>query len=457
MNNSIETLEVMLGIVKAGACVVPISGLLTGAQIAALIDDSDAVGLFVSDSLRHLVEDTSHQMPKVRPALRIGHDFSNSSFQRLTSWLEGASTRNPPVEYSMQDTFNIIYSSGTTGTPKGIVQTHRARQHWSYSNSLEMRFDDRSIALVTTSLYSNGSWFMVLPPLFVGATMVIMEKFSAGDWLQVVERERITHTFMVPTQLISVLACPALSGHDLTSLRAVISAGSPLRDETKFQVLEKISPNLFELYGFSEGFATIIKPEEVSRKLGSVGRPVIGFELRIIDEAGRETPTGEVGEIAGRGAGLMQGYHKRAEETAAALWLDERGRTFFKSGDMGRLDSDGCLYIVDRKKDMILTGGFNVFPKDLEAVLGSHPDVEDVAVIGIPHEKWGETPLGLVIAKLGSTPDAEEIRAYANAKLGKTQQIQRVELRDEFPRNALGKVLKRVLRESYWLSDSGKC
>jgi len=450
MSNSIEALEIMLGIVKAGACVVPISGLLTPAQVAALIDDSDAVGLFVSDSLRHLVEDTLHQTPKIRPALRIGHGFSNASFESLTSWLEGAPCRDPSVKYSMHDTFNIIYSSGTTGIPKGIVQTHRARQHWSYSNSLEMRFDDRSIALVTTSLYSNGSWFMMLPPMFVGATMVIMEKFSAEDWLQIVEHERITHTFMVPTQLIAVLGCPALSGHDLASLRAIISAGSPLRDETKFQVLKEISPRLFELYGFSEGFATIIKPEEVSHKLGSVGRPVIGFELRIIDEAGRETPTGEVGEIVGRGAGLMVGYHKRAEETSAAIWLDERGRTFFKSGDMGRLDADGCLYIVDRKKDMILTGGFNVFPKDLEAVLASHPDVEDVTVIGIPHEKWGETPLGLVIAKPGSTPDVEEIRAYANAKLGKMQQIQRVELRDQFPRNALGKVLKRVLRESYY-------
>ena len=177
---------------------------------------------------------------------------------------------------------------------------------------------------------------------------------------------------------------------------------------------------------------------------------MLGFELRILDDAGKALPRGEIGEIAGYGAGLMKGYHKRPEQTAALVWRDERGRSFVRSGDIGRLDADGFLSIVDRKKDMIISGGFNVFPSDLEEVIGRHEAVSDVTVIGIPHEKWGETPLALVIRKPGADASQPDVLAWANQRLAKHQRLGAVEYRDEFPRNALGKVLKRLLREPYW-------
>jgi long-chain acyl-CoA synthetase len=449
MTNSIETLQAMYGIVKAGACVVPISGLLTAQQVATLIDDSDAIGVFVSGPLRQLVEPVLPQLPKLRAELLVAHDFESAQFVALNRWLGDANSSEPNVRYSMEDPFNIIYSSGTTGVPKGIVQTHRARQHWAYSNAIEMRFDNTAVALVTTSLYSNGTWFMLLPPLFTGATIVIMEKFTADAFFELAARERVTHSFMVPTQYIGLLASPALATADLRSLRVLVSAGSPLRDDTKAQVLAKLAPGLMELYGFSEGFAAIIKPEDVARKPGSVGRPVIGFDLRILDDHGNEAPAGTAGEIAGYGAGLMTEYYKRPAETAAAIWRDERGRSFFRSGDIGKVDDDGFLYILDRKKDMILSGGFNVFPKDIEAIVATHPDVLDVTVIGIPDDKWGERPLALILAHAGKSPDVTSIRDWANKQLAKPQQLAAVELRTEFPRNALGKVLKRELREAY--------
>ncbi|MCC5862460.1 MAG: AMP-binding protein [Gammaproteobacteria bacterium] len=449
MTNSVEMLEVMFGIVKARACLVPLSALLTAEQLATLIDDSDACMIIASGATADLASQavTRCQAGKLRRKVAMG--FEQTGWEDGEHWLAEADSGEPPLKYDLRDEFNIIYSSGTTGIPKGIVQTHRARQHWSYSNALELRFDANSIALATTSLYSNGTWFMVLPPMFLGATMVIMEQFSPRAFLETVEREGVTHTFMVPTQYITTLADETFDQRDLSPLKVMLSAGSPLRQDTKDEIVRRMGPGLFELYGFSEGFATIIRPEQMHKR-GSVGTPVTGFQLRILDDQGNSLPRGEAGEIAGYGAGLMKEYYKRPEATAEAVWIDERGRSFLRSGDIGRQDEDGFLYILDRKKDMIISGGFNVFPKDIEEVIGAHPEVSDVTVIGIPHDKWGEAPLALIIPEKGTTPDPEAVRSWANARLAKTQRLAAVELRDEFPRNALGKVLKRHLREPYW-------
>lgn len=449
MGNSATTATVFLGIMKSGACIVPISTLLTSNQVATLIKDSGA---------QCLITDAQNHSLAVASLLEMQTEFEGTllttggplpGWQELTAWCEGASTEEPHVRYQMDDDFNIIYSSGTTGTPKGIVQTHRARQHWSYSNALELRMDSNTIALATTSLYSNGTWFMLLPPLFVGGTVVIMEGFTAGDWLRLAEQEQVSHSFMVPTQYIAVLESESLPKTNLAALKYLLSAGSPLRQDTKDAIIANISQGLFELYGFSEGFATICRPEE-HHKRGSVGTPVIGFDLRILDEEGNVLDQGEVGEIAGYGGGLMKRYHNNNSETENTVWRDSRGRTFLRSGDIGRVDEDGFLYILDRKKDMILSGGFNVFPKDIEEIIGTHPLVSDVTVIGIPDDKWGEAPLALVIPLQKEQINTQELLEWSNARLSKTQRLKSVELREDFPRNALGKVIKRELRTPYW-------
>jgi acyl-CoA synthetase (AMP-forming)/AMP-acid ligase II len=194
----------------------------------------------------------------------------------------------------------------------------------------------------------------------------------------------------------------------------------------------------------------MLKPWHPASKFDTVGTPVLGFEIRILDDEGNDLPRGQVGEIAGYGAGIMKGYHGKPAETAKLVWRDERGRTFIRSGDIGRMDEDGFLTIVDRKKDMIISGGFNVFPKDIEEVVGRHEAVMDVTVIGIPHDKWGETPLALVIRRPGAAATEAEVMAWANERLGKHQRLGGVEFRDDFPRNALGKVLKKDLRGPYW-------
>jgi acyl-CoA synthetase (AMP-forming)/AMP-acid ligase II len=225
--------------------------------------------------------------------------------------------------------------------------------------------------------------------------------------------------------------------------------GSPLHASLKQEVFRRFPCGVIELYGLTEGVITTLDPEDAEGRWASVGKPLLGTDLRIIDDSGRALPAGTCGEIVGRGRITMPGYYNRPEATAEATWTDEQGRPWLRTGDIGRLDEEGFLYIVDRKKDMILSGGQNVYPTDIELVMLAHPEVAEVAVIAVPSERWGETPLAVVVPKTGCELDAAALVAWTNERVGRQQRVSGVVLRDSLPRNPNGKILKRELRAEF--------
>jgi acyl-CoA synthetase (AMP-forming)/AMP-acid ligase II len=280
---------------------------------------------------------------------------------------------------------------------------------------------------------------------------VVTRGFDAGEYLALAQTRGATHFFMVPTMVQRLLEASGFDTTDLRRTRLKYVAGSHLRSDLKHALLSRWPGSLLEVYGMTEGApATCLLADQHPDKLDSVGQPVAGCEIRIIDDDGHELSAGDVGEIVGRSGSMMLGYNNLAEETEALIWRDRDGNAFFRSGDIGRFDAEGFLYVLDRKKDMIISGGLNIYAADIEPVVAEHPAVAEVAVIAVPSDRWGETPLALVVPREGAEAAADEIRDFSNAQLGKHQRIAAVEFRETLPRNALGKVLKRELRAPYW-------
>ncbi|MEQ1660549.1 MAG: AMP-binding protein, partial [Hylemonella sp.] len=255
---------------------------------------------------------------------------------------------------------------------------------------------------------------------------------------------------LVPVQYQRLMARADFGDYDLSSFRIKFSTSAPFSAALKADVLQRWPGGLVEFYGMTEGGGTcILEAHLYPDKLHTVGRPAQGHEIRLIDEEGREVPPGEAGEVVGHSPGMMKGYHQRPEQTREAEWFDPQGKRFIRTGDIGRFDADGFLTLFDRRKDMIISGGFNIYPSDLEAVLRGHPAVYDAAVVGVPSEQWGETPVAFVVRQAGRELAAETLKSWANERVGKTQRLADLRYIDELPRSAIGKVLKRELRDRY--------
>jgi acyl-CoA synthetase (AMP-forming)/AMP-acid ligase II len=449
--NRVEGLEVMFGVMRAGGVIVPLSALLNPEILATLVNDSDSRFVFAASPLEPLILPVVDQLAGVQAERRIAIGFETEGWVGYESFVAAGSEEPNFAKTSNEDECVIIYSSGTTGVPKGIVHTHYSRIIMSLALSGLFRINYGTTIVLTTPLFSNATWATLLPTMVMGGVTVLMPAFDPETLLQAIAKERASHIFLVPTQYQTLLDHPSFAGADLSSLQIMISMGSALPLPLKQRILDEMSPNLLELYGCTEGPSTILMPEDVLRKTGSVGRPAAGTDIRIIDDDGNELPWGEPGEIVGLTSGAMKHYHNRPDATAETVWLNEYGEPYIRTGDIGRFDDEGFLYILDRKKDMIVTGGANVYASDIEEVLLGHPDVYEAAVVAVPHPKWIETPLALVRPKPGCSPDPDEIKEWLNQRVGKVQRVSAVELRDaEFPRNALGKLLKRELRDPYW-------
>jgi len=449
--NSINYVALYLGVLTAGGCMVPLSGMASTEALQLMLADSGARFLFVSGQNQEHLHYIRSELTELSSDRIIALNGASEGIgQSLNEWLGTASEEARPADVSPDDAFSIIYSSGTTGTPKGILHDYRFRQRQMVRMS-RFGLDGDAINLVSTPLYSNTTLISVLPTLFHGGTLVIMAKFDARQFLELAEAHCVTHAMLVPVQYQRILSDPEFDRFDLSNFKLKLCTSAPLRPDMIADALTRWPGNIREMYGLTEGgISTSLDCAAYPDKWNSVGLPTEGGEVRVIDDDGHELPKGEMGELVGRAMSMMRGYVNQPDQTRDMLWRSPEGDVFYRSGDMGRIDEEGFIHILDRRKDMIISGGFNIYAVDLEKALLAHPAVDDAAVIGIPSEQWGETPLGLVVLKPNLRDSGLEILEWVNGQLGKGQRISAIELRADLPRSTIGKVLKRELRQPYW-------
>ncbi|NVE95169.1 class I adenylate-forming enzyme family protein [Altererythrobacter lutimaris] len=427
---------VFLAAVRAGGVAAPLTTSASREQLVGMARDSGAQHLFVDAAKR----------------AELGEDFlpeiDHIPLEALDNWMAAEGVSAPAVEPDPRAPFNIIYSSGTTGVPKGIVHSHqmRWRQFASTASSyLEVGLPVRSLA--STPLYSNTTMVSFLATMLAGGTLTIMGKFDCARWLENAQRHSITTTMLVPVQYQRLMDHPGFDDYDLSSLALKYCTSAPFSAALKSEVLRRMPGALIEIYSMTEGgVVCLLACHEFPDKLHTVGRPAPGSELKVLDDEDQPVPPGTPGNLIGRSQSMMSGYQNQPEITRDGYWMDpDTNEIWQRMGDIGRVDEDGFLELVGRAKDMIISGGFNIYPVDLENELLKEPQVVEAAVIGVASKRWGETPVGFVTVKGEATSEA--ILASVNSRLGKTQRLSALTIIDEMPRSHIGKLLKTELRD----------
>ncbi len=441
--SSIEYVATFVAALRAGAAACPLAPSSTAEQLAMMVKDCGARIVFVDDAASMALESVAE--PPSAKRIRLEGDRN----QAFAAWLAPEDASPAPVAIDPDQPFNIIYSSGTTGAPKGIIQPHKMR--WGHVRRADaLGYGPDAVTVVSTPLYSNTTLVSLIPALMRGGTVVLMRKFDARAFLALSQQNRATHAMLVPVQYRRLMDLPDFESFDLSSYRMKTCTSAPFPADLKADILKRWPGGLVEIYGMTEGGGScLLRAHEFPHKLHTVGQPAPGHDIRIIGDDGKELSCGETGEVVGRSMSIMTGYHNQPKKTADAEWYNPEGDRFIRTGDVARFDEDGFLVLGDRKKDMIITGGFNVYPSDLEAELAKHPAIAESAVVGIPSREWGETPAAFIVLRADQGATADEIKAWLNGRVGKTQRLTYAVVVQALPRSSIGKVLKRQLRDEF--------
>lgn len=460
--NRVEWMEIYAAAAKSGLVCVPIMFRLAPREYEYILQDSGAKAFIVEQPFIDGVDSVVPNLPEIKQLIFLGEGETPKGYRNYEDIIAQASPDEPDVQVDHQDVWTFMYTSGTTGKPKGVVRTHESYIAFYILNVAEMGYNREDIGLLVMPMCHVNSIFYSFSFTYVQAGVCVynMVSFDPKHLLKTLAEQKITFTSLVPTHYIMMLALPdeVKNNYDVSCVRKLLCSSAPARKDTKLAILEYFkNSELFEAYGSTEaGLVTLLRPNDQIKKLGSIGREIIGTaRLKLLDHHGEEVPDGEVGELFSRGPALFSEYWHLPQVTKDAF----RGE-YFSAGDMARRDSDGYYYLVDRKKNMIITGGENVYPSEVEDVVGSHSAVKDVAVIGIPDPKWGEAIKAVVILHNGIEPSAElekEIIDYCSGKIAGFKKPKSIDfIRDEdMPRTGTGKILHRALREKYgkWSDD----
>jgi fatty-acyl-CoA synthase len=453
-HNCLEWMELYTACARSGVVAVPVNFRLAAPEVQYVLEDSGAKALFAGADLLDVAA-ASSRGTRVRPGclVQLGGERTASGFHGYEELLALGSAAPPSVRVRPEDAWTVMYTSGTTGRPKGAVRSHRSYALFYLMNAVEFGFGRGDVGLAVMPMCHVNSVFYAFVFTYLGASACIYDRrsFDPEHLLAVLARERITFTSLVPTHYVMMLGLPAAvrARHDLSRVEKLLVSSAPARRKTKLAIMESF-PNsrLFEAYGSTEaGLVTLLRPEQQFEKLGSIGREIVGIaRLRLLDAEGREVKDGEVGELYARTPTAFDGYWNRPEATARAF-----RDGYCTAGDMARRDEDGFYTLVDRKSNMIITGGEKVYPSEVEQVLARHPDVQDVAVIGIADAKWGEAVTAVVVPRPGREPSQAEVLEWARRELAgyKCPRAVRLVREEEMPRTATGKILHRVLRERF--------
>ena len=450
--NTIEWLEIYVALARAGLVAVPINFRLVGPEIAYIVQHSEALAFIVQDDLRAVVEGVRAELPiGAARFIHFGTDTVPAGWKGYESLIANASATAPAIDVRPEDLFALMYTSGTTGRPKGAMRSHEGNALLALATALEFGLTREDNGLLVMPLCHANSLYFSVTFATLGATIVIDDRphFNPEALLGLLARERITFTSLVPTHYVMMLALSVdvKSQHDLSRVDKLLVSSAPARQDTKRAILELFPHGrLFELYGATEtGWVTLLRPDEQSTQLGSVGREWAGSgAIKLLNAQGDEVPDGQVGELYSRTAYVFSGYWKSPEKTSQAFH-----GAWCSVGDMARRDEHGYIHLVDRKSNMIISGGENIYPSEVETVLAAHPAVQDVAVIGVPDAKWGEAVQAVVVPRAGQQPSERELLDWCRERIAGYKRPRSVLFvaEREMPRTATGKIQHRALRE----------
>ena len=446
--NSLEYLLASGAVRAVNALPVPMNHRLVADEVLYILDHSDAAVVFVGDPFVPIAEQIRSRAPNVRTWILTGAERRPWA-SSLDDLVQRGSPEAPAVDPTQGLGGSMIYTGGTTGKPKGALRSGvNPRLTLDLMQALGMMHEGQ-VHLVAGPLYHSAPGSFALFTTVLGGTVVVMRKFEPEQALHLIHTHRVTSTFMAPTLVKRILDLPEAvrARYDVASMKSLVVAAAPCPMRVKEEALRYFGPCFYEFYGSTElGVNTILTPADVLRKPGSCGRAAPNVELALLDDDGRPVAVGEPGEVyIRRFEGMFDGYYKNAEATSQT----RRGE-WYSVGDVARVDAEGYYYIGDRKRDMIISAGVNIYPAEIEDALHRHPAVEDVAVFGVPDEDWGERVHAAIQIRPGHTLTADEVRAFAREHLADYKAPREVSFPDDFPRDTAGKLIKRMLRDAYW-------